>query len=126
LHRGTPTDRFVAEWRIREPHVERRIFGSGSLVRDSSVSAAPIVNPSQDGQEWIRPVEGKLTLGDRRVLVEIPMGFGDMQQRDPDLALDWRLTTRRIFQTYLHRGYRVVDFFLSRENRRGHYLMVEK
>ena len=25
LHRGTPTDRFVAEWRLREPHVERRI-----------------------------------------------------------------------------------------------------
>ena len=95
-------------------------------MRDGSVSAAPIVNPSQDGREWLRPVEGKLTLGDRRVLVEIPMGFADMQQRDPDLALDWRLTTRRIFQAYLRRGYRVVDFFLSRENRRGHYLMVEK
>ena len=124
LHRGTPTDRFVAEWRIREPHVERRIFGSGSLVRDSSVSAAPIVNPSQDGQEWIRPVEGQLTLGDRRVLVEIPMGFGDMQQRDPDLALEWRLTTRRIFQHYFGRGYRAVDFILSREARRGQYLLA--
>lgn len=126
LHRGTPTDRFVAEWRIREPHVERRISSAGPLVRDSSVGAAPVVNPSREGQEWIRPVEGDLSLSDRRVLVEIPTGFGDMQQRDPALALEWRLATRQIFQSYLQRHYRVVDFFLSRENRRGHYLMVEK
>src|SRR3954469_24594815 len=25
LHRGTPTDRFVAQWRLTAPHVERRI-----------------------------------------------------------------------------------------------------
>ena len=25
LHAGAPTDRFVAEWRITTPHVERRI-----------------------------------------------------------------------------------------------------
>jgi predicted GNAT superfamily acetyltransferase len=34
------------------------------------------------------------------------------------------MTTRRIFQAYLSRGYRVVDFFLSREARRGHYLLA--
>jgi predicted GNAT superfamily acetyltransferase len=47
-----------------------------------------------------------------------------MQQRDPDLALEWRLATREIFQEYLGRGYRVVDFFLSREAKRGHYLVA--
>ena len=30
LHRGAPTDRFVAEWRITTPHVERRIAPAGS------------------------------------------------------------------------------------------------
>jgi predicted GNAT superfamily acetyltransferase len=58
------------------------------------------------------------------VLVEIPTGFGDMQRRDPDLALAWRMTTRRIFQSYLSRGYRVVDFFLSREAGKGQYLLT--
>src|SRR5258705_10001016 len=33
LHVGNPTDRFVAEWKIGEPHVERR------LARASSVSS---------------------------------------------------------------------------------------
>jgi predicted GNAT superfamily acetyltransferase len=45
LHRGSPTDRFVAEWRLREPHVERRISAAGPLMRDASIASAPVVNP---------------------------------------------------------------------------------
>ena len=124
LHRGTPTDRFVAAWRIREPHVERRITAAGPPVRDRAVTAAPVVNPSSAGTTWLHPGQDDLSLTDRRLLVEIPTGFSDMQQRDPGLALDWRLATRRIFQHYLGRGYRVVDFFLSRAAGRGQYLLA--
>ena len=125
LHRGTPTDRFVAEWRLREPHVERRIAALGRpTVRDTSVTRAPLVNPSALAGEWLAPGAADLSLSERRVLVEIPVGFAEMQQRDPLRALDWRLATRAIFQTYFTRGYRAVDFFLSREARRGHYLLA--
>lgn len=123
LHRGSPTDRFVAEWHLREPHVERRISSAGPLMRDASVAAAPVVNPSKPGP-WLEPVEGELAFTSRRVLVEVPVGFSDMQSSEPALALQWRMTTRRIFQTYFSRGYRAVDFFLSREARRGHYLLA--
>ncbi|MEO6213097.1 MAG: hypothetical protein ABIP65_05660 [Vicinamibacterales bacterium] len=124
LHRGTPTDRFVAEWRVREPHVERRISGGVIPLKDASILAAPVVNPSRDGPTWNAPSEGDLTVDARRLLVEIPTGFHDIQRESPDLALEWRLRTRRIFQEYLGRGYRVVDFFLAREARRGHYLLA--
>ena len=125
LHRGTPTDRFVAEWHIREPHVERRIAGSGVLMRDRSVASAPVVNQSSStGGEWVSPVEGDLSLTERRLLVQIPTGFSEMQQRDPGLALEWRLTTRRIFQHYFGRGYRAVDFFLARDAGLGQYLLA--
>lgn len=123
LHRGSPTDRFIAEWHLREPHVERRVSASGPLVRDASVASAPLVNPSRPGA-WLEPAEGELAHDERRVLVEIPVGFSDMQAQSPGLALEWRLTTRRIFQAYFSRGYRAVDFFLSREARRGHYLLA--
>ena len=127
LHRGTPTDRFVAEWHITRPHVERRIASIGlPVARDSSVGAAPVVNPSRPGGEWIEPGPARLDLTDRRVLVEIPTGFGDMQARQPALALAWRMSTREIFQTYFGRGYRVVDFYLSRNAGRGHYLLAVK
>ena len=125
LHRGTPTARFVAEWHLREPHVERRISSQGGvLMRDAGVASAPVVNPSRPGERWIQPVDGNLSLTDRRLLVEIPVGFSDMQRDAPDLALEWRLATRRIFQAYLGHGYRVVDFFLARHAGRGQYLLA--
>jgi predicted GNAT superfamily acetyltransferase len=123
LHQGSPTDRFVAEWRLREPHVERRIGASGPLMRDASVASAPVVNPSKPGA-WLEPAEGELAYDARRVLVEIPTGYNDVLLAEPALALQWRMTTRRIFQHYFSRGYRAVDFFLSREARRGHYLLA--
>ena len=124
LHAGTPTDRFVAEWRLNEPHVKRRIFGTNLLVRDASVALAPVVNPSHDGERWVEPGDADLALDARRVLVEIPTGFTEMMSEAPVLALQWRMTTRRIFQEFFGRGYRAVDFFLSRESRRGQYLLA--
>ncbi|CAN5568803.1 GNAT family N-acetyltransferase [soil metagenome] len=125
LHRGTPTDRFVAEWRIATPHVERRIAALGQPVaRDASVGEAPVVNPSRTRGDWLEPGEPDLSIGERRVLIEIPTGFSETQARHPELALAWRMGTRQIFQAYFRRGYRVVDFYLNRSARRGHYLLA--
>src|SRR4029453_1670424 len=56
LHLGTPTDRFVAEWRLTAPHVERRIsMPAASLIRDSSVLSAVLVNRAQEEGEWLEP-----------------------------------------------------------------------
>jgi predicted GNAT superfamily acetyltransferase len=125
---ATPTDRFVAEWRLTAPHVERRVTLPGAaLVRDQSVMSAVPVNHSREQGEWLAPSSPLLDLdGHRRLVVEIPTDFTDMQCRQPDLAMEWRLVTRSIFQSYLPRGYRVVDFFLAREARRGHYLLAQK
>jgi predicted GNAT superfamily acetyltransferase len=126
LHRGTPTDRFVAEWHLTTPHVERRIAAVGRVrARDSAVAAAVLLNPSRLGGSWLEPGPAALDVDAARLLVEIPTGFTDMQARQPDLALDWRLSTRRIFQTYFARGYRAVDFMLAREAGRGQYLLAQ-
>jgi predicted GNAT superfamily acetyltransferase len=125
LHKGSPTDRFIAEWHLTRPHVERRIAAMGRpRVADASVASAPLVNPSQPSGEWLLPSEPLLDLDARRVLVEIPAGYNVMQLENPELALQWRLASRRIFQTYFARGYRAVDFYLSREASRGHYLLA--
>lgn len=127
LHSGSPTDRFVAEWKLTAPHVERRIAGGGlGIVRDASVARAPLVNPSKTGGPWLAPGPADLSQEAPRLLVEIPVGYADMQQQDPALALEWRFASRAIFQHYLGRGYRVVDFFMSREARRGHYLLAPR
>ncbi len=122
LHRGTPTDRFVAEWHLSEPAVVQRIGAPG---RHGSTAAAPVLNPSREAGDRLEPGPSVLDSSERRLLVEIPMGFSDIQDRDPGLALAWRLATRGIFQAYLPRGYRVVDFVLSRATRRGHYVLAQ-
>ena len=124
LHRGTPTDRFVAEWHLTRPHVERRVEDAGAPIRDASVASAPVLNPSREAGEWLEPGPANLQAEHHRMLVEIPMDFSDMQARRPALALAWRLATREIFQAYLPRGYRVVDFLLSPPARGGHYLLT--
>jgi predicted GNAT superfamily acetyltransferase len=125
LHRGAPTDRLIAEWRLREPHVERRIGEApGPIVRDGSVARAPVVNPSRAEGDWLVPGSSSLTLDARQLLVEIPAGFQAMLERAPALALEWRMATRAIFQRYFSRGYRAVDFFLTRPGDRGHYLLA--
>jgi predicted GNAT superfamily acetyltransferase len=126
LHRGTPTDRLVAQWALSTPHVERRISASArTAVRDSRVRAAVVVNPSTPAGEWLEPGEAALDIDAARVLVEIPANFTEIQAGHPALALEWRMATRRIFQGYFRRSYRAVDFLLSREAGRGQYLLAK-
>ena len=133
LHRGNPTDRFVAEWWIRTPHVERRLadavsvskgFSPGLTLRTSGLADALPVNRVAVVGEWLESVDVDLSLDARRLLVDIPMGFTDMLARNPELALAWRICTRAIFTTYFHRGYRAVDFTLDRDGSKGTYLLA--
>ena len=125
LHRGNPTDRLVAEWWVRKPHVERRLEPASSLkIRDHDVSDAARVNRAAPAGEWLECAGVDLALDSRRLVVEIPMGFTDMLSRAPALALAWRMATREIFTTYFARGYRAVEFFLDRSARKGTYLLV--
>ena len=125
LHQGSPTDRFIAVWRLTTPHVERRLSASPGLVaRDAGVIAAPVVNPSSESDGGLQPGDPRLTFEDRRILVEIPGNFTELLARDPDRARRWRMATRLTFQTYLARGYRVVDFILASDRRRGQYVLA--
>ena len=125
LHRGTPTDRFVVEWNLREPHVQRRVEADGRIsVRATEAADAPLVNATVSNGKWRATRTVDLGLTERRVWVEVPTGFTEMQQEAPDLALEWRLQTREIFETYFARGYRAVDFELRNEEGCGRYLLA--
>ena len=125
LHRGNPTDRFIAEWWIRMPHVEKRLAGSAPMAPIMTVEPANRTRAAKN-DDWLEPADVDLTLDAKRISVEIPMGFTEMLSHAPGLALEWRMTTRRIFTTYFGRGYRVVEFFLDRPSRTGTYLLVPK
>jgi predicted GNAT superfamily acetyltransferase len=125
LHRGNPTDRFVAEWWIQTPHVKERIAeGAGS--RPVGFAGATPVNEIKSAGDWTECRKVDLSVDTPRISVNIPLGFTDMMSQAPDLALSWRMATRSIFMTLFARGYRAVDFFLDRPQRKGSYLLTRK
>lgn len=124
LHRGTPTDRLIALWHLDAPHVIRRLKGGTLPMRDAGSFDAPLV--LSIAEAGTRPQPGRVVTdaADRRVALEIPTGFSEMQESEPERALAWRMASRLAFTTYLRRGYRVVDFFLERDRNRGRYLLA--
>jgi predicted GNAT superfamily acetyltransferase len=139
LHHGVATDRFIAEWHLSTPHVERRIAAAAPknpaapaarraspplTARDGAVIAAILVNPSRERAGALEPGDPALDVEAARLLVEIPTNFTELLRIQPDLAREWRHVTRTVFRSYFARGYRAVDFFLSREHGRGQYLLA--
>jgi predicted GNAT superfamily acetyltransferase len=101
LFEGIGTDRFILSWKIAGERVagalEDRRAGSSQFFLD-----APVVNPDA-------------VLADLpdapRVRIEIPPSIQEFKAARPEAAPAWRETTRRAFQHYLARGYRVEAFY---------------
>jgi predicted GNAT superfamily acetyltransferase len=126
LHKGTPTDRIVLSWRISAPHVVRRLDQPSALrARAHEVNEAPVANTTGLDGKWRKTTKIDLAIGERRVWIEIPTGFTEMQQQAPELALAWRMDVRQMFQHYLAQGYRAVDFVLQRDAGFGRYLLAK-
>ena len=126
LHRGTPTDRLVAQWHITDAHVERRLQTPEAMrVASAEVAAAPTINRTVLSGEWRACASIDLALDAPRLWLEIPVGWTELQRDAPEMAMAWRLQTREVFEAYFARGYRVVDFAVRREDGVGRYLLAD-
>ena len=114
LHKGNPTDRFVAEWWVRQP------------PRGDDFSGAIPANQLTPAGDWPECGAPRTDLDAPKISVTIPMGFTEMLSRAPDLARSWRLQTRALFTAYFSRGYTAVSFALDRAARKGSYLLVAR
>ena len=125
LHKGTPTDRFIAEWWLRSARAEDRLRAAetGSHPRADWVAPTPCVNTPCHGVRWPRPGPPALDLDAPGITVAIPPDFTSMQREDRDLAVEWRLSTRQVFEAYLGR-YEVTDF--ARTDDGGRYLLQRR
>ena len=130
LHQETPTDRFIAEWWLKSERVEQRLATAAHPGARRSIpfteGTGALVNAVTLSGRWIAPRGEDLLLDADRLGVVIPAGFTDLQREDHALASEWRHSTRRIFETYLPRGYEVSDFTLDLPARRGVYLLERR
>jgi predicted GNAT superfamily acetyltransferase len=122
LNRGLPTDRFKVDWWITSAHVTDKLAGRN---QDSPLdqSKYPVLNPAKIlGNGLAEPPDTfDLPGGDDTCLVEIPADIQGLKDEAPDLARQWRLQTRQLFETAFADGYTAID--LLREAGRNFYLL---
>ncbi len=124
LHRGTPTDRLVAEWWLSSPLVQAHI--EGKVGEPMATAGDPIVNATRLDGPWRSCESTDLSRTEPRLWLEIPTGFTEMQLTDPSVALHWRFATRELFVHYFGKGYRATGFVLERNEHRGRYLLTRE
>jgi predicted GNAT superfamily acetyltransferase len=125
LNAGLPSDRFQVDWRIASPRVEARLRGAAGVPSVSELMSAgvPPVNPSAVGEPPRPPAKA---IGvEERILIQIPSDFQSLKAKDRNLALEWRLHARALFEEAFAKGYRATDALV--EGGRSYYLLeVEK
>lgn len=123
LHGSMPTDRFIAQWWLASEHVAARLDERDEVARGRPVETT-LVNPIARDGDWTVCDWDALVVDAPRVQVAIPPDYTRMLALAPDVALRWRLTTRRIFQSLLGQGRRISDFVRDADGG-GRYLVVQ-
>ena len=118
LHRGAPTDRFIATWVLDAEGVPVRSPRLAGVGEHEGVAAGTVA--TEDGWD-VYHAEPMLPTAPV-VRVPVPARFSAMLQAAPDLAIAWRMQTRAQFEALFDAGYQAVDF--RRDGDRGHYILV--
>ena len=113
LQAGLPMDRVLVEWHLMSERVRARI---GNHVKKPSVrqwleeEKYPLVNAARWQNDIPVPLAPNMTLDDKTILVQIPPDLQDIKKKDLPVAQAWRSITRKVFESYLGRGYVITGF----------------
>jgi predicted GNAT superfamily acetyltransferase len=122
LNAGVPSDRFEIEWWLESDRVKQRIEAKAAEVSGEPGLKTHETHLSSSG--CLAPGTPVLDARATTIWIEIPADFQAIKAADPNLALEWRLTTRELFEFYFGAGYAVVDFLSSAVDgvRRSYYV----
>lgn len=100
------TDRFVARWELESDGACSRARAADRQAIE--IHKLPLANtlPREDGRER-HPFEDSAS---RRIRIEIPSSILKIHSEDPELAMEWRQSTRAAFRRCMAVGYRVAGF----------------
>lgn len=122
LNQGLPSDRFRVDWWIASDRVVSRVAGE---VEERPVLGYPVLNASLPDNDEVRlPSLTVQPLLAPHCLVEIPADINYLKSKAPDVALQWRLQTRQIFEQAFAAGYTAID--LLRDQGRNYYLLQKE
>jgi len=111
---GLPSDRCIVEWHIGSEHVKDVLSGTNRLTLDEISDIPKAIAIEYDGNK-ISPGTLDLSVENERIVFPFPKDFGRIKKEDPSCALRWRLTARKVFLTYLRKGYVLADALIGKK-----------
>ena len=123
LNADLPSDRFVVEWASTEDTKRTQPLYTPDQIMDASLIQWTLTD---QGVPSVTDIDERW-LDHDIVSVAIPSAFQQMKEVSPSLALDWRMRTRRVFQTCFAKGFQVTDFMKYPEsNAPVHFYILTK
>jgi len=118
LHRNG-TDRLWVKWPIASRRVQARSEGKTNRaeILDAVASINPLIRFNGDG----RPARSDLAeaLKRQRIAIEVPSDIVALEQKNPQLAGEWRSATRWAFVEALRAGFFVAEFCRTVRGQQG-------
>ncbi|WP_246145447.1 GNAT family N-acetyltransferase [Bacillus rubiinfantis] len=119
LNRGLPSDRFQVEWWIQSKHIKENENEVPKRAKQLSYEL------DANAQPRLLKVDTSTFNEAEAVLVPIPKNFQQLKKENFELALDWRLKTRKIFQSLFAQGFAAVQLIKIKDEP-VHYYLVRK
>lgn len=114
LNKGLPTDRLQVEWWISSERVE------GAWTPRLSTYDQPFsIGQSKKGNPVLEVDVETISSSSDGIEVPIPQNIQFIKKDEPELALDWRLKIRAVFQSLFSAGYALVE--LKKSDTNVHY-----
>lgn len=127
LNKGLPSDRFKIDWWINSEHVENR-KGLDEIQSKEGIelfswaltsTGMPKLGDVEQGLQQFPQYEEPL-------LVPVPVNIQELKKADSELALEWRMKTRRIFQELFKAGYAAVSLQKTDRDPVHFYVLVKE
>ena len=119
LNKGLPSDRLQIEWWISSERVEE-----AWTPQNTSYVRPFAVGQSEKGYPMIEVNLENIPLDSDGIEVPVPENIQLIKKNEPELALDWRMNIRTVFQTLFGAGYALVG--LKKSDEGVHYYQLIK
>lgn len=123
LNASLPTDRFLIRWPVVSPTAEPFHFLSAKDVREAQRLAEVTVTKAGEPQCIHDTLPDTLDASSYKV--PIPADFLQLKANNTELALQWRMKTRRLFTALLQADFVAVDLIRTNECI-SHYVFVSR
>ncbi|OIK16303.1 GNAT family N-acetyltransferase [Bacillus sp. MUM 116] len=120
LNQGLPSDRFQVEWWISNPYIEE-----AHQDELSAIDRVPYLQTT-NGLPQLAEVDPSSFFSRLALLVPVPKQFQQVKKDAPELALDWRLKTRELFEALFENGFAAVRIVKTGDEPVVYYLLKKR